>query len=533
MPARPKPSNRRHLDAESGMNRVSGPSKSRAPPVLISESDDNLSSDSDLESELDMPAKDDSRRSKRAAPPPARKGKTDGRSRAFKGEQNDNADLNDQKEKETGTSVAPHRQVLLAATYHVGISVIGRPSASAYIPSAANYFQMVYSICALLVDNSLVHELNPAFLSVAVYLYYGHVFYYHVLRARAAAGSDVLTRMEKRVLTFYERVAPPESWPVAAPLLGFLEYFSAHKTEDPYFGWIVPKLPDFSQLNPSNALRNLHAVPGSSRVPLIPALQKFLYNFGNNDTHFADNVLFPTDQENLDNAHQFCGIHASTSTSASFQTLAFNQAWLIPTETGESIGVFDYDVKHARIRRWNVPDVPDNADLRTLPAFLGFTDDASFDWMKHLLSTAEVINRFFPGSGNLSQVSPLTTIGMATLTAYRVSTPVTASDNRWYHQRNNFMFSFKGYSNTEAGLLDTKMALTVSSNSTFANSIIPALANQSDPGRSGPYFLDDANRATNFETQAVPVTEGYNQMDPTRRFSELAASLYDNRAGRP
>lgn len=338
--------------------------------------------------------------------------------------------------------------------------------------------------------------------------------------------------MEKRVLTFYERVAPPESWPVAAPLIGFLEYFSAHKAEDPYFGWIVPKLPDFSQLNASNALRNINAVPGSNRVPLIPALQKFLHNFGHSGTHFDENILFPLGQQNLDATHQFCGINESTATSAAFQTLAFNQAWLVPTETGEDIGVFDYDVKHARIRRWNVPDVPDNSDLRSLPSFLGFTDDASFDWMKHLLSTAEVLNRFFPGSGNLSQVSPLTTIGMATSMIYSTPLAREPANNGWYHERQNFKFSFNGFTNTEAGLLDTKMALTVSANSTFDNSVIPAIGNHSTPERSGPFFSDDVDRDNNGETKAVPVTEGFNQIDPTRRFLELASSLYDNRAGR-
>jgi hypothetical protein len=257
-----------------------------------------------------------------------------------------------------------------------------------------------------------------------------------------------------------------------------------------------------------------------------------LYNFGNSNTSFDNDVLYPLDTQTLSNTSQFCGINASTATSAPFQTLAFNQAWLMPTETGNDIGPFDYDVKHARIRRWNVPDVPDNADLRTLPAFLGFTDDASFDWMKHLLSTAEIVNRFFPGSGNLSQISPLTTVGVATLTSYSRTTASPAQDDFWYPQRSGLRFSFKGFTNTESGLIDTKMALTVSPNASFHNNIIPALANQSSPERSGPFFEDDANRANNHETKAVPVTEGFNQLDPSRRFLELAFSLYDNRAGR-
>lgn len=51
-----------------------------------SESEDYLSSDSDLESELDISAKDDSRRKKKAPPPAAQKGpRRDGCSRAITG----------------------------------------------------------------------------------------------------------------------------------------------------------------------------------------------------------------------------------------------------------------------------------------------------------------------------------------------------------------------------------------------------------------------------------------------------------------
>jgi len=267
-------------------------------------------------------------------------------------------------------------------------------------------------------------------------------------------------------------------------------------------------------------------------VPLIPALQEFCYNYGNSDTHYANGILYPISQTNLDANHQFCGLNASTAASAGFQTLTFNQGWLIPTETGDDIGPFDDNIKHARIRRWSVPSVGNTAGLNSLTSFLGFVDNVSFDWMKHILSTAEIANRFFPGSGNLAQVSPLTTLGMATRINYDRPVARAAADDSWYHERSNFTFAFNGYSNTESGLLDTKMALTVSSNATYTVNVVPAVADRTDPVRNGPYFNDDAQRAQNFETRATPITEGSGQVDPARRFLELATRLYDNRAGR-
>jgi hypothetical protein len=533
MPKSTRPSQRRHLDAESGMNRTSThKSKRRRPLPLSSSSDEVLSSDTELESELEQPAKDDSRRKTKKVPAPAAKGRKDGRSRDIKGEEDNLSDLDKKKSSETGLKVAPHRQVLLAATYHVGISSISRPAMSSFIPSCYNFMSMVYNICSLLIDNTLVHEICPEFFTPAIYLYYSHVFYYHILRARAAAGSDVLTRFEKRVLTYYERVGPAESWPIAAPLLGFLEYFGSHKTEDPYYGWIVPKLPLFNTFGSANCLNGINAVAGISRVPLVPAYQKFLYNFGQSDTSYDDDVLYPIDQTNLDAHHTFCGITASTAATANFQTLAFNLGWVIPLETGQDIGVFDYDIKHSRIRRWNVPDVTDTTPVNNLASFLGFRDDASFDWMKHLLRQAEIVNRFFPGSGYLASVPPLTTLGMATYVNYSRSVPALAGDNKWYHGRKGLTFKFYGYSNTETGFLDTKMALTVSPRATFSASAIPAIAAQDRTEATGPFFVDDIERNINTESKALPLTEGANQIDPARRFLELVSRLYDNRAGR-
>nr|ATS94411.1 coat protein [Podosphaera prunicola partitivirus 1] len=521
----------RKVDRESGMNRVSLPRRSRKPaPPPSSSSDEFLSSDSELESELDMPAKDDSRRKRKPPPPPARKGKKDGRTRDFKGEEDDHSDLDDQKKKESDSAVAPHRTILLAASYHIGISSISRSSVSSFVPSSANFFAMVSAICNVLVENTLIHELCPSFFTPAMFLYFGHVYYYQVLRARSAAGSDVLTRIERRALTYYERVGQPESWSIPGPLLGFLEYFAAHRTEDPFFGWIVPALPDFSALS-SHSLRNLSAVPGAVRVPIIPAMHKFLSNFSI-DTVFWDNeILYPTNPT-LAADDTFLGLNASTAVSASFQALAFSAAWLCPCETNNNIGSYDLEIKRSRILRWNVPDVQEDANLSSLPAFLGFNDDSSFYWMKNLLSMAEVCCRFFPGSGTLSSVSPLTTLGVATRVAYNRTEPRLPRDSVWYHPRSGFSLKFKGYSNTENGLLDTKMSLTVSANACFSTNVIPAICGNSTAQEQGPFFVNDPLAANNFEFMAVPVTEGSSREDPAGNFKQLASRQYSNKAGK-
>jgi len=526
----------RNFDRESGMNRVSRKKKTRALAPLTSDSEESLAdSDSDLEADLDMPAKTDSRRKTVRVPVRARQSDKDGRTPAIRGAEDKSEGLALSKSKEADTKVAPHMAIMSAATYHLGLSIISRPTVSSYIPSCFNMFSMLDDMNVILAHNSILHQMCPEFFSPVINLYYGHVFYYQVLRARAAAGSDVLTRVEKRALTYYERVSPPEGWPVAAPLMGFLTYLASHKPADPMYSWIVPALPDFSKFGAEDGLNSLPTVPGSSRVPLIPALQKLLYNFGNDIAIFNTSSLFlPVGQAAADATHQFCGISTSAANQNQFRILVGNFAWFSPPETGDTIGCFDFSVKRSRIRRWSVPDVPDNSGFQTLSNFLGFNDNTSFDWMKHLLTTASIYNRFFPGSSNLSQISPVTTLGMATQIQYRRTTACSATTDTWFYPRNNLTLSTRGYSTTEDGLLDTKMAITASWNASYSadtKAVRPGTALSFDSLRSGPFFNDD-DIHTVTERMATIYTENYNQIDPARRFAELVSRYYDNRGGR-
>lgn len=525
----PNRRNNRSYDKESGMNRTRR-NKPKTAPKPESESEEYNTSDSDLESILDMPAKDDSRRKKDPAPDKATKAPNrDGRSAFIKGEEGSSKALEDKKESETETKIAPHMAILLAATYHVGISSIARPASSSYIPFAGNLFQMLSEMCSLLVDNTLLHEMCPEFFSPVLFLYYGHVYYYHILRARAAAGSDILTRIEKRVLVFYERVGPAEAWPIAAPLIGFFQYFGSHKVEDPMFGWIVPALPDFTQLA-APCLSNLQTLQGGQRIPLIPALQKLVRNFALGTADFDSGLIRPTGDNTLGAANTFCGIQSSATTSAPFQALTWNTTWTAPPETGFDFGIINMTVKRNRINRWKIPDVADDADLSSLQNFLGFLDNASFDWMKHTLSMASIFTRFFPGSSTLAEITPLTTLGSLTNVKYSRTKSPDRVANIWFHPRSGWKFTAHGYTNTAAGLIDTKAALTVAPNAEL-ELITPSTGSSVQSGRKGPFFTDD-NDNPNVERKQTIITESTDQADPTLRFSELLTSYYDNKGGR-
>jgi hypothetical protein len=431
--------------------------------------------------------------------------------------------------------------ILQAATFHLGLSSRAQPGLNQFIPSAANLFQMLMQMAILVVDNTLLHEVFPSYFTPAIFLYYGHVYYYHILRARKAAGSDVLSRMEKRCLAFYEGIGEPEAWPIAAPLIGFFYYLGAHNPADPNFSWIVPRLPNLTPLKPttepaSTGLAKLAQVVGSQRVPIIPAMQQFLKNFAkgtsvwNDDSGFLTPFAVP-----LSATNSFLGLTSSAADASGFQSLAWNFAWLQPPEFNAEFGPINLTLKQNAIKRWNVPDYQRegaNLDFSDLQSFLGFQDENSRYWMRQLLPMAAAFSRFFPGSTNLSMIPPLTTLGMATKVTYtgKNTASPTAVKDTWFNNRISASLSVRGYANTEEGIVDTKSAITVSPNAHFER-MNPTTGRSVEPNygtgnERSPFFVDDPDTADLNSEQFVTESEG--QRDPATRFGELVSAYYDN-----
>ncbi|POS69202.1 hypothetical protein DHEL01_v212402 [Diaporthe helianthi] len=352
-------------------------------------------------------------------------------------------------------AVPPHVAILRDSVQHIGVAGISRPGISSYIPTAFNMFAMLEAMCENLAPNRHVHDICPEFFTPVLYLYYSHVVYFHILRARAFASA--LTRSERLPLIQYQRVGPAESWPVAAPLIGFIQAMGAHMPEDSYYSWIVPSLPDFSHLKKNRGLVGLEKVPGMLRLPIIPALQKLVHNFGTGAANFKDGIMHPMALP-LSDKNQFIGISSSGIYCQAFLAVTYNLCWKSPFEAGDDDGA-----KRNRISRWNVPDVPNDATLNTPESFLGLSSSQSSNWMNRLLVAATSVNRFFPNSTTLSKIPPFTTLGSLTHVQYRDDgTPPAPLKDTWYYYRagpDGVTVDFQGFSNTQAGLLDTRLGV--------------------------------------------------------------------------
>lgn len=516
----------RSYDQESGMNRTTrgGRRQQRAaPPPPVSSDESGDYTDSEVEVVARAAVRDDSRRQRTTLVrrPAARGAPQQQNPQAQEATHEDVEEV-----RPVTVTTATHRAFLLALGRNSIQAPLTYPEVNHYIPDAGNMFYVVYEMTRAVGENTLLFERCPGYNSLALAIYYGYVYYYQILRAREDAGH--LTRLERRSLKIFESIGKPESWPIATPLIGFVQALGSCESPDKMFSHVIPAFVRFGSFTTKKGLTGLSTVPGAARTPIIPAMQEYLRRFGTDKTDYnATDLVFYPAKTPLSNTNTFVGIEASDATDLDFQALAFNQCWNIPSETSEPIGNFTVGQKQASVARWRVPKVEDKEDFQAMETFL-FGDGERTHWIKELIKVSAHVNRFFPGSTNLSAIPPTTTMENFTPVTYeKTGTARAAEKDKWFHTRSNWTITSKANYFGDQSTPLVIAALSTSTNSEFKTSVVPAaLEVNFRPLRSGPYFVN----ATGTETKPVPQSEGVKQQDPMARCSEIINStMYDNK----
>jgi len=416
--------------------------------------------------------------------------------------------------------------LLLAMARHVEPVPRSFLGQNQYVPDCANMFETVAAMTKVISDNLKLYELIPDYSSIAITLYYSHVYFYQILRARDTVGT--LDRFERRSLRIYETVGKPESWPIALPLSGFIQALGSCQLDNKMFSIVTPSFPDFAKFTSSKGLEGLSNVDGIGRVPIVPAYHKFLRNFAHRTAFYNDTDLkyYPTTTP-LSDTNRFIGLASSTAASRDFQSLAFNSSWNEATETEEPVGYMSRGGVQIRTARWNIPDIGDTHDFSQGMEHFLFPDQRNIKWMSNLLRLSEAVNRFFPGSSNLGAIPPSTVAETFTDVHYYTSKEFTRTPakDKWYQDRNNWSLDAKAKTFSDSTIPLIKMAVSTSTRSRYDAHIIPEnISNVFDPKSNGPYFIDPTNETT------VPLTESevIKALDPTTGIQELTFSLYQN-----
>jgi len=522
----------RNLDRESGMNRVSGKPKfskrrPKAPKPELPSSESEIDfSESEVERFVDIRQKDDSRRP-RGKPPPKVKRNPNVRPNAEPIEEIA-SDVEEAKPEEPATTSSAF-DFLISAAYRTGFVKRAFPKESTYIPDVGSMFTCLHLMTSVVAENSLLHEIFPAFTSIGLYAYYAHALFYHVLRVRDEAL--LLTRIERRCLRRYMQVGAFEAWPIATPLIGFFQAMGRVVVEGGKYGQVVPRFPSLGGLSgaaKNEGLIGLGTVAGVGRLPIMPAIHAMLHNYGAGVADFnpIDGYLYPITNKVLAADNPFLNLTSGAAGNADFQTLAFSSAWKVPRE--HSIDTFmKIDAqKRMLVRRWMVPEIPEGSDFSDLEKFLALDDAKSVTWIKETLLLSTAVNKFFPGSVNLAKIPPITRIESVTEFRYSRAPARAAARDDWFQRRNEWKAKFEGLFLRDDAALAYQSAFSTSVRSAYEDSVIPTAIAAPFEGRAiGPIFDDES----------IPNTEldGTGQPDPVDMMAALIESkLYDNKGGR-
>jgi len=407
----------RDYDKESRKSRLITTSRKKHPPPPESESDENVSdqSDTELEEQLEMPVKDDSRRVH------LRSGRTRPRKDKETAQQTAPHATKESEVKEETLSSAPH-MIMIAAVYHMRVAPITFPTTSTYVPSFYMFYFALDAAHNCVVNNSYLRNLSPHYITVASSLYYGYLGFLQILRAKDVAG--IITRDESQVLKKFTKEYPLESLPVMSPLIPFFQNLGAVKLADPMYSWICPTIP--RKLGTDSNVDGIFAANDSIMLPNVPALLRFLREIGE-----AVDVAAITEGTGIAPASRvsgntnFFGIDLSPNhhNLVDFQRLAYSAGMLQPREIPQSVDVRTL----RRVQRWALPQVTSATDLSTVGGFLQTNDN--IEWFKNLVNIATEECKFFTGSTNMSAIPP--TAGLASLfeTSYtNVGRPTAVDD---------------------------------------------------------------------------------------------------------
>jgi len=526
----------RSYDRESGMNRTKPARDSKSErkskralprrPDPVESSEDDSFTESEAEDFVQAKYKDDSRREKTTVT------RTKQQRGAPQQERPDNQEADagniEHVEKPEPRAGSSGFTLLLAMTRQTIPVPIQYHETNYYVPDCANMFVAIQEIGDIIATNTKLYEICPDFTTIGLSLYYAHVYHFQILRAREEIGTN--TRFDRRSLRIYESIGRPESWPIAAPLTGFIQALGAAESPDKMYSTISPALPDTSLFTSKKALADLQLVKGIGRTPIVPAIQEFLRRYGTNQTYYDSGTATYQPVEtpfDLTTKH-FLGIGTSTSASLDFQTLALSSGWNKPAETEEPIGFFSTGQRQTRVLRWAIPTVSDTADFKdSLESYL-FGDQMHLKWMTNLLRLAQAVNKFFPGSTNLGAIPGVTRMETFSNIEFNRPTNRVLEADKWYSERNKWSLTIKAKTFGDESTPFIMAAAATSTNSQYNKNLIPvSLASPFSPIRKGPYF-----GAPTIPNGAEPLVqcEGIDRQDPTDSLHELINGMYDNRA---
>nr|CAH2618897.1 putative coat protein [String-of-pearls partitivirus]CAI5383978.1 putative coat protein [String-of-pearls partitivirus] len=347
-----------------------------------------------------------------------------------------------QKELAKSTADADERPPISSAsdilTPFVGIHITYAPKMklSNYVPCSYMMDYVVHQMNYNLVDNFYFKRHAPDYHPYVLRLYYAILFWIQCLRA--ANTVCALEPDQHQLLSHFLDAYPPESLPVAGPLIPLFKTLCSSQPEFSTYGAIYPRIP--VRAGPRRRHQFVRDNTASFSLPNVPGIFALLEHL---------NTLI----NGLQPLYPRKGAHTPVAeAAATFGHHAFParpdrsplESWSLCTSGLQHPCEADARLNEAfaeRYANFDFPVTAANDNTSQLRQFLGFRHQLA--WFAQVKNVAASASTFFTGSGYLSDCSPSGLVSNQIVVQYIAPHVLPTVPTKVADKNSLFPFSFR------------------------------------------------------------------------------------------
>lgn len=286
-----------------------------------------------------------------------------------------------------------YEQTMCLALGNTRLTAIRRKEVSTFIPNSQFMFEVIFTMDKILGSSNIWTQELQSWSPLHTRLYYGTLFYIQTMRAMAAC-----TDLDEENMVFLDYLLsqfPPESLPVAGPLVPFFKSLCSCDPPFPEFGPVCPTLGNTTRIERGE----FPCLPVSKRI-FLPNLVGIRHGILNMRRPLVNNVPISWD------------ISFQTTDAAANAILGLGADHHMNRDARIMPGTIRPVIMDLKARRryalydnhFRVSGAPNILHLNNYRSYLGFAGDRA--WFAELVRQMKKHATHFRGSTTLASCSP-------------------------------------------------------------------------------------------------------------------------------
>jgi hypothetical protein len=277
-----------------------------------------------------------------------------------------------------------------------------RPKNSTFYACPTVMYVIVHIMNQLLVDHFYFLRAAPNFHPALLRIYFGVTFVIQTLRAQHAAQL-LQSHTQNDFLTRFLDAFPTDTLPIPAPLLHIFKSISSSKPEIPQLALVSPIIPG-ELIASTKTLKDHNDLFASPCIMYLPDINGILSLLALQSTSKGYKKGFhPKFSTTADTTFRGATFDKDSSTWGSWLAWSLRAPGIEhPFESGKKLNESFFDDRYEDL---DLPAVGGTDKVSTIDQWLKM--DKSLSWFVEIRDIVSQVCKFFPGSGSLSDCSPV------------------------------------------------------------------------------------------------------------------------------